>query len=143
MRWIAVLVSCAILAGRSSPARSSRRSGAKFPTMPFSRPAATRTSCTRSPSQFASTEWRFWNTDLRIVAFERVREDGLAAVGARHDPAPVLLRRRLVSDGRRRRIEYSVREGLSFIGVTWGTEWCISGLDRHYAYAPHCRQAQP
>ena len=41
-----------------------------------------------------------------------------------------------MSDGRKRRIDYSVREGLSFLGASWGTEWCVAGLDREYAYAP-------
>jgi hypothetical protein len=49
----------------------------------------------------------------------------------------------VTSDGVRRRIDFSVREDQSFIGLSWGTEWCIDGLDRHYAYAPNCKQAGP
>ena len=48
-----------------------------------------------------------------------------------------------MSDGRKRRIDYSIREDLSFLGASWGTEWCVAGLDREYAFAPWCKQAQP
>ncbi len=49
----------------------------------------------------------------------------------------------VTSDGLRRRIDYSIREDLGFIGAGFGTEWCVDGLDRDYSYAPQCKQAKP
>jgi len=49
----------------------------------------------------------------------------------------------ILSDGVKRRIDYSVREGLGLIGVTWGVDYCVLGLDRNWAYAPACQMARP
>jgi hypothetical protein len=40
-------------------------------------------------------------------------------------------------------LSYSIAEDLGVIGVTWGVEWCITGLDRNFAYAPACKMAEP
>jgi hypothetical protein len=48
-----------------------------------------------------------------------------------------------ISDGSRRRIDYSVREDLGIIGAEYGVEWCVAGLDRNWAYNPACKMAQP
>ena len=29
------------------------------------------------------------------------------------------------------------------IGMFWGVEWCVVGLDRNWAYNPACKMAQP
>ena len=49
------------------------------------------------------------------------------------------------SDGIRRKVDYSVRDGLGIIGADWGIEFCVHGLDRNlaYAYATACRMARP
>jgi hypothetical protein len=94
-------------------------------------------------SRFASTEFRFWNSSLSIVSFERLREEAWRPWGLDFIPRRFCSGLVNVSDGTKRRIDYSIREDLGFIGVSWGTEWCIAGLDRQYAYAPHCKQAQP
>ena len=31
----------------------------------------------------------------------------------------------------------------SWLGVGWGVEWCVVGLDRNWAYNPACRMARP
>jgi hypothetical protein len=93
--------------------------------------------------RFATAEYRFWNTPLRIVAFERIRETAWRPWGLDTIPRRFCSGLVTMSDGIKRRIDYSVREGQSFIGLSWGTEWCIDGLDREYAYAPRCRQARP
>ena len=48
-----------------------------------------------------------------------------------------------VSDGTRHQIAYSINETGSWIGVGWGVEWCVVGLDRNWAYNPACRMARP
>ena len=29
------------------------------------------------------------------------------------------------------------------IGMFWGVEWCVVGLDRNWAYNPACKMAKP
>jgi hypothetical protein len=49
----------------------------------------------------------------------------------------------VVSDGVKRRVNYSIIEDGGMIGGTWGVEWCVLGLDRNWAYNPQCRMALP
>jgi hypothetical protein len=94
-------------------------------------------------SRFASKESGFWNSDLAILGFERVRE-------VIHRPwAPNSIPRRfctalaLVSDGYKHPVHYSLSEDTGFLGATWGVEWCVTGLDRNWAYNPACKMARP
>ena len=49
-------------------------------------------------SRFAQKEGRFWNSDLQILGFDKIRETRLPTLGATDDPAPLLYRHR---DGQR------------------------------------------
>ena len=40
-------------------------------------------------------------------------------------------------------IHYSIGEDTGLLGVTWGVEWCVVGLDRNWAYSPACKMARP
>ena len=94
-------------------------------------------------ARFAQKEGRFWNSDLQILGFDRVRETAFRPWA--HDTIP----RRfcsavaLVSDGRYHPVYYSIGEDTGLIGATWGVEWCVVGLDRNWAYNPACKMAQP
>ncbi len=96
---------------------------------------------------FATREHRFWNSSLRIVGYERVRQLAWRPWGLDYIPRRFCTGTALLSDGRRRRIDYSVREDLElgFLGQTktWGVEFCVSGLDRNWAYEPNCKMARP
>ena len=92
---------------------------------------------------FATREHRFWNSSLRIIGYERVRQLAWRPWGLDYIPRRFCSGTVLTSDGVKRRGAYSVRGGLGTIGVTWGTEKGVTGLDRHYAFAPACRQARP
>jgi len=48
-----------------------------------------------------------------------------------------------VSDGHKHRVNYSIGEDAGMIGMTWGVEWCVVGLDRNWAYNPRCKMALP
>jgi hypothetical protein len=48
-----------------------------------------------------------------------------------------------VSDGVKHRVNYSIGEDTGMIGMTWGVEWCVVGLDRNWAYNPACKMARP
>jgi hypothetical protein len=94
-------------------------------------------------SRFASRESGYWNSDLRIQSFEHLKEIAYRPWGPGFIPRRFCKGRVLVSDGRYRTLDYSIAEDLGVIGVTWGVEWCITGLDRNFAYAPACKMAEP
>ena len=48
-----------------------------------------------------------------------------------------------VSDGHKHTVNYSIAEDAGMIGMTWGVEWCVVGLDRNWAYNPACKMARP
>ena len=86
----------------------------------------------------------YWVTDLRIVNFERIREVAFRPWAADTIPRRFCSGMAEVTDGKRRQeIYYSVNETNSWVGVTWGVEWCVVGLDRNWAFSPACRMAQP
>jgi hypothetical protein len=94
-------------------------------------------------SYFAEKEAKFWQSNLRIVEYEQIRPMAWRPWGLDYIPRRYCTGVALMSDGRRRRIDYSVREDLGIIGMTYGVEFCVSGLDRNLAFAPDCRMARP
>ena len=94
-------------------------------------------------SRFNEKEAVHWKADLRITAFEAVRETAF-----RPGPPNSIPRRFCsgvvhISDGTTHAIHYSIGEGTGMIGMTWGVEWCVVGYDRNWAYNPACKMAQP
>jgi hypothetical protein len=49
----------------------------------------------------------------------------------------------MLSDGKLRTVHYSIIEDGGFAGYGQGVEWCVTGLDRNWAYNPQCRAARP
>jgi hypothetical protein len=94
-------------------------------------------------SRFAEKESRFWNSALQIVAFENVRQIAYRPWAEQTIPRRFCTGRVLVSDGRKRTIHYWIGEDTGMIGITFGVEWCIVGLDRNWAYSPACKMALP
>jgi hypothetical protein len=143
MRWIAALVSCILL---SQPVLAREIEPAERREVPFD---AHIPACTdpvvlyQISNRFATTESRFWNSGLTLLSFENVRQEAWRPWGLDFIPRRFCTGVVLVSDGRKRRINYTIREDLGFIGISWGTEWCIDGLDRQLSYAPLCKQARP
>ena len=93
--------------------------------------------------RFATKEGRFWNSDLQIVSFERVREIAFRPWAESTIPRRFCSGRALISDGVWRRLDYSIIEDGGMIGASWGVEWCVVGLDRNWAYSPRCKMARP
>jgi len=92
--------------------------------------------------QFALKEGRFWNSGLRILSFDDVREVPNTW------PTDTIPRRfcravAMVSDGQAHVVNYWIGEDTSVIGGGPGVEWCVVGLDRNWAYNPKCKMAQP
>ena len=96
-------------------------------------------------SKFAQKEAEYWTSNLVILGIDRVRQ----AAFRPWQGAPQAVPRRFcngvahVSDGRRHAIHYSILENSGWLGVGWGVEWCVVGLDRNWAYNPSCRMARP
>ena len=42
----------------------------------------------------------------------------------------------MLSDGKMRSVHYSIIEDGGFAGFGQGVEWCVTGLDRNWAYSP-------
>ena len=97
----------------------------------------------RIQSRFSSKESRFWNSNLEIVGFEKVREIAFRPWVADAIPRRFCSAVAVVNDGVKRPIYYSIGEDTGMIGASWGVEWCVVGLDRNWAYNPACKMARP
>lgn len=94
-------------------------------------------------SRFSEKEGRFWNSDLQIVGFDAVREIAFRPWASQTIPRRFCTAVAMVSDGRRHTVHYSIGEDTGIVGITWGVEWCVVGLDRNWAYNPACKMARP
>jgi hypothetical protein len=97
----------------------------------------------RIASRFNQKEYAYWNTDLEIVGFDKIRETAFRTWAANTIPRRFCSGVVEVSDGRRHPIHYSIAEDTGIIGASWGVEWCVVGLDRNWAYNPACKMARP
>jgi hypothetical protein len=96
--------------------------------------------------RFATKESRFWASALQLVGFADVRETALRPWAAGADqtiPRRFCSAKTMVSDGKWRPLYYSIIEDGGLIGVSWGVDFCVVGLDRNWAYNPACRMARP
>ena len=57
--------------------------------------------------------------------------------------AAIAARDVMLNDGKMRTVHYSIIEDGGFAGFGQGVEWCVTGLDRNWAYNPGCRAARP
>ena len=93
--------------------------------------------------RFETKESRFWNSELRIVGLEDIRETAFLPWAAQSIPRRFCHATALINDGRRHQIYYSIGEDTGMIGMDWGVNFCVVGLDRNWAYNPGCRAARP
>jgi len=94
-------------------------------------------------SKFGHKEAEYWASNLEIVRIDRVREAAFRPWAAQAIPRRFCHGVARVSDGTRHPVQYSISETGSWLGVSWGVEWCVVGLDRNWAYSPACRAARP
>ena len=93
--------------------------------------------------RFATKEGRFWNSDLQITTFDRIREVAYRPWVDGTIPRRFCSGRALISDGHWRTVRYSIVEDGGMIGWSWGVQWCVVGVDRNWAYNPSCKAAGP
>jgi len=94
-------------------------------------------------ANFRTKEFRFWNSEMRIVGFENIRELDFLSRAAQAIPRRFCSGIAVINDGARRTIYYSIAEDTGMIGMDWGVNFCVAGLDRDWAYNPSCRAAGP
>ncbi len=94
-------------------------------------------------SRFAQKESRYWNSDLQILGFDKVRETAFRPWTKATIPRRFCSAVALISDGRWHKVDFWIGEDTGFIGASWGVEWCVVGLDRNWAYNPACKMARP
>ncbi|HTV31533.1 MAG TPA: hypothetical protein VME69_00230 [Methylocella sp.] len=97
----------------------------------------------RIEDRFDDRESEFWNSGLLIVGFDHIREIGYRTNGADYIPRRFCTARAYLNDSTLHSVSYSIGEDLGFLGFGFGVTWCVDGLDRNYAYAPHCKMARP
>lgn len=93
-------------------------------------------------ASFGAREWRFADGRLVVAAYERAVPVAFRPWGDDFIPRRFCSARARFSDGKLRQVDYSVREGLGFLGA-WNVNWCVQGLDRHWTYQPDCTMARP
>ncbi|MBX9777414.1 MAG: hypothetical protein K2Y71_23800 [Xanthobacteraceae bacterium] len=94
-------------------------------------------------ARFAEKEASYWNSNLKIQGYERVREVAFRPWAPNTIPRRFCSAVALVSDGLKHPVHYSIAETTGMIGAGWGVEWCVVGLDRNMAFSPACRMARP
>jgi hypothetical protein len=94
-------------------------------------------------ARFANKESDFWNSSLKIVGFDQIREIAWEPWSSGTIPRRYCTASVLISDGKRHGINFSIIEDGGMIGSEYGVEWCVAGLDRNWAYNPACRAAKP
>lgn len=95
-------------------------------------------------SRFNETQSVYWHSpELTIRGYDQIRETAFRPWASNAIPRRFCSAMAYISDGSKRPLHYSIGEDTGMIGMTWGVEWCVVGLDRNWAYNPACRMAQP
>src|SRR5471032_1386807 len=93
--------------------------------------------------RFDHKESAYWNSALQIGGYDRIRQIGFRANGLGYIPRRYCVARAQLSDLKPRNVIYAIQEDLGIIGIGFGVEWCVIGLDRNLAYAPGCQAVRP
>ena len=94
-------------------------------------------------ANFHTKEYRFWNSQLRIVGVENIHETAWLPWAAQSIPRRYCSGTALINDGTKHAMNYSIAEDTGMIGMDWGVNFCVVGIDRNWAYNADCRAAGP
>jgi hypothetical protein len=94
-------------------------------------------------SQFHEKESTFWNSALTITAYGRIHETAYRPWQSDNIPRRFCSGDVMLSDGHTHGLHYSIIEDGGFAGYDQGVEWCVTGLDRNWAFNPACTAARP
>ncbi len=93
--------------------------------------------------QFQEKESTFWNSSLTITGYNNIHEIAFRPWQSDNIPRRYCTGHAMTSDGKVRTVNFSIIEDGGFAGFDQGVEWCVTGLDRNWAYNPRCRLAGP
>ena len=94
--------------------------------------------------RFGQTQREFWDPQSRDPGLRSRTRNRLPLQRPVLHSAPLLRRpRRDDAIRKTRTVAYAVGTQLGIIGVTWGVEWCVVGIDPTLAYAPDCEVIRP
>ncbi|GLK67818.1 hypothetical protein [Hansschlegelia plantiphila] len=93
-------------------------------------------------ASFGRREREYWHSGLQLSTFVQPVELGYRSWGRSFIPRRFCSATAVTTDGVRREVYWHVAERLGG-ALTTGVDWCVSGLDRNYAYAPDCKMARP
>lgn len=94
-------------------------------------------------SQFQEKESTYWNSSLRITSYGQIHEIAFRPWQSDDIPRRYCGGEVMLSDGKMHKVYYSLIEDGGFASFGQGVEWCVTGLDRNWAYNPACRAAGP
>ena len=106
-------------------------------------PCDYRAALDRIIGDFQFKEARFWNSRLQIIGLENIQQTALLPWAAQSIPRRFCTATAVINDGARHAMYYSIAEDAGTIGIDWGVNFCVVGLDRNLAYGPACRAARP
>ncbi len=92
---------------------------------------------------FQEKESTFWNSSLTITGYENIHEIAFRPWQSDNIPRRYCTGKAMTSDGKVRHVNFSIIEDGGFASSDQGVEWCVTGLDRNWAYNPRCRAAGP
>lgn len=94
-------------------------------------------------AQFQEKEGMYWNSALTITGYANIREIAFRPWQSDNIPRRYCTGDVQTSDGKVHKVNYSIIEDGGFAGYDQGVEWCVTGLDRNWAYNPQCHAAGP
>ena len=92
---------------------------------------------------FGEKESTFWNSSLQITAYGDIRETAFRPWQSDNIPRRYCSADVMLNDNTMHKVHYSIIEDGGFASFGQGVEWCVTGLDRNWAYNPRCRAARP
>jgi hypothetical protein len=92
---------------------------------------------------FQEKEKTFWNSSLIITGYGNIHEIAFRPWQSDNIPRRYCSGNVTTSDGKLRKVNFSIIEDGGFAGYEQGVEWCVTGLDRNWAYNPLCKAAGP
>ena len=94
-------------------------------------------------TQFQEKESTFWNSALTITGYGNIHEVAFRPWQSDNIPRRYCSGSVTLNDSSVHRVHFSIIEDGGFAGFDQGVEWCVTGLDRNWAYNPGCRAAGP
>lgn len=94
-------------------------------------------------NEFWDKESTYWNSKLQITGYRDIHEIAFRPWQSDNIPRRFCTGKAMTSDGKIHTVNFSIIEDGGFAGYDQGVEWCVTGLDRNWAYNPACRAAGP